>query len=55
LENSESNIWLLVDGCTIYREMMGSGDIERLQTDLNRLGEWAVGNEMEINGGKSKK
>ena len=33
---------------------MGSSDIDKLQTDLNRLGEWAVENEMEINTGKSK-
>jgi hypothetical protein len=26
----------------------------KLQTDLNRLGEWAVKNEMRINPGKSK-
>ena len=33
---------------------MGSSDIGKLQTDLNRLGEWAVENEMKINPGKSK-
>jgi len=33
---------------------MDSGDIDRLQKDLNRLGEWAVENEMKINPGKSK-
>ena len=33
---------------------MGSSDIDKLQTDLNRLGEWAVENEMEINTGKRK-
>ena len=33
---------------------MDSGDVDKLQTDLNRLGKWAVENEMEINPGKSK-
>ena len=33
---------------------MDSSDIGKLQTDLNRLGEWAVDNEMKINPGKSK-
>ena len=33
---------------------MDSGDIDKLQTDLNRLGEWAVENEMKINPGKVK-
>ena len=28
---------------------MDSSDIGKLQTDLNRLGEWAVENEMKIN------
>ena len=29
-------------------------DIDKLQTDLNRLGEWEVENEMKINPDKSK-
>ena len=33
---------------------MDSSDIDKIQTDINRLGEWAVENEMEINPGKSK-
>ena len=33
---------------------MDSSDIDRLQTDLNRSGDWAVENEMKINPGKSK-
>jgi len=33
---------------------MDSADIGKLQTDLNRLREWAVENEMKINLGKSK-
>ena len=52
--NSESNIRLLADDCIIYRKIMDSIDIDKLQTDLNRLGEWAVENEMKINPGKIK-
>ena len=33
---------------------MDSSVIDKLQTDLNRLGEWAVENKMKINAGKSK-
>jgi len=33
---------------------MGSSYIDNLQTDLNRLGEWALENEMKINPGQSK-
>ena len=33
---------------------MDSSDIDKLQMDLNRLGEWTVENEMTINPGKSK-
>ena len=41
----ESNIWLFTDYCVIYRKIMNSSNIDKLQTDLNRLGEWAVENE----------
>jgi len=33
---------------------MDSSHIDKLQTDLSRLGEWAVENEKKINPGKSK-
>ena len=33
---------------------MDSSGIDKLQTDLNRLGEWAVENEMKINPEKNK-
>jgi len=33
---------------------MDRSDINKLQRDLNRFGEWAVENEMKINPGKSK-
>jgi len=52
--NIESNIRLFADDCIIYRKIMESSDIEKLQTDLNRLGELAVENEMKINPDKSK-
>ena len=52
--NIESNIRLVADDCVTYRNVKDSSDIERSQTNLNRLGEWAVGNEMKINPGKSK-
>ena len=52
--NNKSNIRLLADDCRIYRKITDSSDIDKLQTDLNRLGEWAVENEMRINPDKSK-
>ena len=33
---------------------MDSSDIDNSRTDLNRLGEWVVENEMKINPGKSR-
>lgn len=33
---------------------MDSSDNDKLQMDLNRLGEWVVENELKINLGKSK-
>jgi len=33
---------------------MNSSDIDNFQTNLNRLGEWRVENEMKINPGQSK-
>jgi hypothetical protein len=52
--NNESNIRLFADDCIIYRKITDIKDIENLQKDLNRLGEWAVENEMKINPDKSK-
>jgi hypothetical protein len=51
---TDSNIWLCADDCIIYRKISDSSDIGKLQTDLNRLGEWAVENEMKIYPDKSK-
>jgi len=45
---------LFADGCIIYRKIMDSGNIHKLQADLNRLEEWTVENEMKINPGKSE-
>jgi hypothetical protein len=49
-----SNIRLFADNCIIYREIPDSSDIDNLQTDLNRLGDWAVENEMKVKPSKSK-
>ena len=52
--NTEFNIRLFADDCIIYRKITDSSDIDKLQTDLNIQGEWAVENEMKINPGKRK-
>ena len=52
--NIESNTRLFADDCVIYRKITDSSDIDNVQANLNRSGEWAVGNEMKINPGKSK-
>jgi len=41
-KNTESNIQLFIDDCIIYMKIMDSSDNNKLQKDLNRLGEWAV-------------
>jgi hypothetical protein len=46
--------WLFADDCIIYRKILNIKDVEKLQTDLDRLGDWAEGNEMKINPNKSK-
>ena len=50
--NMESR--LFADDCVIYRKIINNADMEKLQKDLDRLGEWAVENEMKINASKSK-
>jgi hypothetical protein len=42
--NTESNIRLFADDCILYSKITDSSDIDKLQTDLNRLGKWAVEN-----------
>ena len=54
LRNTESNIRLFADDRFIYRKITDSSDIDKLQTGLSRLGEWAVENEMKVNPDKSK-
>jgi hypothetical protein len=51
--NIDSTIRLFADDCIIYREVKNN-NMENLQTDLNRLGKWAVENAMKINPTKSK-
>ena len=46
--NIGSNIQLLVDDCVMCRNIIDSSDVDKLRTDLNRLGEWVVENEMKI-------
>jgi len=52
--NIESPIGLFADDCVIYRKIINNADMEKLQKDLKRLGEWAVENSMKINPSKSK-
>jgi hypothetical protein len=51
--NIDSTIRLFTDDCIIYREVKNNNK-ENLQTDLNRLGKWAVENAMKISPTKSK-
>ena len=51
--NMESTVTVF-DNCVIYRKIMKSEDMDKLQKDLDRLGEWATENEMRINPIKSK-
>jgi hypothetical protein len=48
------NIRLFADDCIINRKITNKDDIEKLQKDLDTLGEWAVENGEKINLGKSK-
>ena len=50
----ESTLTLFADDCVIYRKIMNDGDIETLQIDPDRLGQWAVENVEKINPCKSK-
>jgi hypothetical protein len=52
--NTESKIRLFADDCILYRKILNVKDIKILQTDLDRLGDWAAGNDMKINPSKSK-
>ena len=52
--NIKSTIRRFADDCIIYRKILNIKDVEKLQTDLDRLGDWAEGNEVKINPNKSK-
>jgi len=52
--NIDSCIRLFAEDCMIYRKITNKNDTEKLQKDLDTLGEWAVENGMKINPGKSK-
>jgi len=50
--NIESIIRLFADDCVIYQKIINNEDIDSLQEDLDRLGEWAAKNAMKINPSK---
>jgi len=52
--NNDSNPRLFADDCISHRKIMDSSDNDKLQTHLNKSGEWAIENKMKINPGKSK-
>jgi hypothetical protein len=45
--NIVSKIRLFADDCIIYGKILNNNDIEKLQRDLDRLGDWALENEMK--------
>jgi len=51
---TDSSIRLFADDYIIYRKYTNNHDIEKLQKDLDTLGEWAVENGEKINPGKIK-
>jgi len=52
--NIDSNIRLFTNDCIIYRKITNKNDIEKLQKDMETLGEWAEENGMKLNPSKSK-
>jgi hypothetical protein len=52
--NIESTIRLFADDCVIHRKIINYEHTEKLQKDLDGLGECAVENAMKINPSKSK-
>jgi len=52
--NLESTIKLFADDCIIYTKIMNDNDIDTLQIDLDRLGEWAAENVMKIIPGEGR-
>jgi len=53
-KNIQSNIRLYADDCIIYRKILNIKDVAKLQRDIDRLGDWAGGNETKINPNKRK-
>ena len=49
-----STIRTFAGDCVIYRKIINNKNIEKLQKDLDRLGEWAAENAMKINPSKCK-
>jgi hypothetical protein len=49
-----STIRIFVDDCVIYRKIINNEDIENLQIDLDRRGDWTAENAMKINPSKCK-
>ena len=47
-----STIRLFADDCVIYKIIINNEDVEKLQKDLDRLGDWAAENAMKINPSK---
>ena len=47
--NIDSKIRLFAHDCIIYRKIVNNHDVEKMHTDLDRLVDWAVENEMKIN------
>jgi hypothetical protein len=47
--NIESNVRLFTDDRILYRRIYDNRDVDKLQSDLNKLAEWALENEMRIN------
>ncbi|KAJ4430057.1 hypothetical protein ANN_22265 [Periplaneta americana] len=53
-QNITSNVRLFADDCIIYRKIRNNSDVDAIQTDLNKIYNWALMHKMKINGSKSK-
>jgi len=54
LEEYGINYYIFLLMTVIYRKIINNEDVEKLQKDLHRLGEWAVENAMKIIPNESK-
>jgi hypothetical protein len=52
--NTDSCFRLFSDDCINYRKITNKNNLEKLQKDLDTMGEWVVENGMKINPSKSK-